>query len=226
MTKGSRMSRSWSAMRPEEAIKIQDEFPPLGEGERAGRPQVRMTIMQKNICGSLKAFAVDSGSIAKETLPGPGPDAFKALLALDTFTYLVSPGVYDCAILTVYYPQQAPAPLIIGRHRKPGFWSKVGFRFMAHFNPFSGPRKDTFRDFFAEVGQKVDLNILTISIAYNELAKRPYTDQLIKLLSDAAPAIPSVDVYGFAGKPATDSRLTPPVSIYMAPNGNLFGSSP
>src|SRR4029453_1549178 len=74
-------------------------------------------------------------------IPGPGPKALHICKANDMTTWLVSPGVIDCAILTIVLHTTR---LVIGGHRPGGAQAQAMapgvIRAMAHFNPFSGPR--------------------------------------------------------------------------------------
>lgn len=176
--------------------------------------------------GTLRALG-NIGQIPSIVIPGPGPTAEKELPGTDTFTFLISPGVLDCAILTVYYPRLAPpTPIDIGGHRRiPGSWTNIGWRWMAHYNPFSGPKPETFQACLAGLTARVDPRTATVSVSYNALAKGPYYKRLIAIIEEVAPLIQTVNLHSFAGTPGT-VKGTPRISIYMAPNGDLFGSSP
>jgi hypothetical protein len=173
--------------------------------------------------GPLPNFGGNFGQIARQTLPGPGADAFKKLANTDTVTYLVSTGVLDSTILTAYYPVRAQTISGFGQHRQQGYWTQTGLRFMAHYNNYGGPKSDKLRPLFEEADQQRDLGQPRVSLSYNALARRPYIDALIQVVEAAAPRIPFIHIYNFSGN-RTNQRGTPQVAIYMAPDGTLFGS--
>src|SRR6476469_6612413 len=79
----------------------------------------------------------------QRAITGPGPNALQMLPGNDVTTWLVSPGVVDCAILTIVLDTTRQGGAIMGGHRPGGAQATArGFiRAMAHFNPFSGPRE-------------------------------------------------------------------------------------
>jgi hypothetical protein len=153
-------------------------------------------------------------------IPGPGSNAYQMFPASDVTTWLISPGVYDCAILSIALAMTGPGGRVIGGHRPPGV-----IRAMAHFNPFSGPRVPAITGLFnlCLVGQTATVNDLTVAISFNTGAHRPYVNQLAKVVGEAVPTLQSVTTHGY-GVASSQGQSTKPVTIYLSPMGRLSAS--
>jgi hypothetical protein len=160
-------------------------------------------------------------------ISGPGSNAYQMFPANDVTTWLVSPGVYDCAILTIALATTRPGGAVIGG-RRPGGGQAVaqGFiRAMAHFNPFSGPRAPEIAGLFnlCLVGQTATVNDLTVAISFNAGARRPYVNQLAKVVGEAVPTLQSLTTHGY-GVASPQGQSTNPVTIYLSSMGRLSAS--
>ena len=160
-------------------------------------------------------------------ISGPGSNAYQMFPANDVTTWLVSPGVYDCAILTIALATTRPGGAIIGG-RRPGGGQAVAqgvIRAMAHFNPFSGPRAPALTELFNAclAGQTGTVNDLTVEISFNAGARRPYTSQLATAVGQAVPALVSLTSHGY-GVASPVGQATNPVTIYLSPAGRLSAS--
>lgn len=168
----------------------------------------------------LETFA---GNIqAQHSIAGPGPDAYKMLHGLDRQTFLVSPGVYDCAILAVVLPNvvvNGPRGLVIGGHRA------AGARGMAHYNNFNGPKlagitsliSSILRPYAAQDGQ------LEVTIAHHTGARGGYYNTLAGLVGQAAPGLATITLRSY-GVVIEGQRGLTPITVYLAPDGALTAS--
>ena len=153
----------------------------------------------------------------RHTIPGPGPTAFKMIDGMDRATYLVSPGVFDCAILTVVLPSQ-PVGGLIGSHRA------QGARAMAHYNNFNGPKLDGLKTLFDSIlrSHAAADNDLVVAIAHHTGARGKYYDSLATLVGQALPGLVSLTLHSY-GVAAQGTKLQP-VTIYLAPDGQVKGT--
>ena len=163
----------------------------------------------------------------QQALLGPGSNAYQMIPEDDLTTWLVSPGGYDCAILTIIVVITRPGGAVIGGHRPGGGQATARgvLRAMAHFNPFSGPRAPALTELFNTclAGQTGTVNDLTVEISFNAGARRPYTSQLATAVGQAVPALVSLTTHGY-GVASPLGQPTRPVTIYLSPAGRLSAS--
>jgi hypothetical protein len=156
----------------------------------------------------------------QHSISGPGPDAYKTIDATDRTTFLVSPGVYDCAILTVVLPNR-PRPGLIGGHRP------NGARAMAHYNKFSGPKLDGLKKLFGGLLENYGAapNELVVSISHHTGARGNYFDSLADLVGQAVPGLASLSLhsYGAVAHGGQQQKLNA-ITVYLAPDGQIKGS--
>jgi hypothetical protein len=154
----------------------------------------------------------------RREIDGPGQNAHRMIPGNDLTTWLVSPGVYDCAILTIVLRTAGPGGAVIGGHRP------AVIRAMAHFNPFSGPRVPAIAGLFNSclAGTNATVNNLTVEISFHAGAHRPYTNQLVTAVGQAVPALHSLTTHGYGVAP--QGRTTKPITIYLSPTGGLSAS--
>lgn len=173
---------------------------------------------------ALQAFV--GNAQPQHTIPGPGPDAFKLIGGADRMTYLVSPGVYDCAILTVFLPARPvnvanrPMPTVVmGRHRA------AGARAMAHYNNFNGPKLAGLKTLFDSIlrSHAAAANDLVVSISHHTGARGGYYNTLADLVGQAVPGLASLTIHSY-GAVVQQQRGLQPVTIYLAPDGQIRGS--
>ena len=158
----------------------------------------------------------------QRAIPGPGSNALQMIPGNDVTTWLVSPGVVDCAILTIVLDTTRP---VIGGHRVGAQAPPVVIRAMAHFNPFSGPRVPAITALFNSclAGQAATVNDLTVAILFHAGAHRPYTNQLATAVGQAVPALHSLTTHSYgAGSP--QGQTTKTVTMYLSPTGALSAS--
>jgi hypothetical protein len=160
------------------------------------------------------------GPPLQHAIPGPGPNAYQ--MKNDAITWLVSPGVVDCAILTIVLDTTGP---VVGGHRLGAQVARGVIRAMAHFNPFSGPRAQAITGLFNSclAGQAATVNNLTVAILFHAGAHRPYTTQLGAVVGQAVPALRSLTTHGY-GVGSPQGQTTKPVTIYLSPTGGLSAS--
>ncbi len=168
---------------------------------------------------ALQPFA--GQALPRHDLPGPGPKAFKILRGTQQTSYLVSTGVYDCAILTIILPRQV-LPRQPGVRVTIGGQRSDGVRAMAHFNPFSGPKQSEIAALFKSclADHVGSVNDLTVEISYNSGARRPYTQALANLVGLAVPGLLQVVTRGF-GVASPQGQATRAVAIYLSSGGQL-----
>ena len=163
----------------------------------------------------------------QHTIAGPGSNALQMIPGNDVTTWLVSPGVVDCAILTIVLGTTRPGGAVFGGHRPGGAQATARgvIRAMAHFNPFSGPRAPALTELFNAclAGQTGTVNDLTVEISFNAGARRPYTSQLATAVGQAVPALVSLTTHGY-GVASPVGQATNPVTIYLSPAGRLSAS--
>jgi len=163
----------------------------------------------------------------RHEIPGPGADALKMIAATDRATWLVSPGVVDCAILTIALGTTRPGGGVMGGHRPTAAQATARgvIRAMAHFNPFSGPRAPAITALFNSclAGQTATVNDLTVSISFHAGAHRPYTHQLATVVGQAVPGLNSLTTHGY-GVASPPGQTTKPITIYLSPSGVLSAS--
>ena len=127
----------------------------------------------------------------QQALLGPGSNAYQMIPEDDVTTWLVSPGVVDCAILTIVVGTTRAGGEVIGGHRPGGgeAMARGVVRAMAHFNPFSGPRAPAITALFNSclAGLTATVNNLTVAISFNAGAHRPYTNQLVTVVGAGRP---------------------------------------
>jgi hypothetical protein len=159
----------------------------------------------------------------RHEIPGPGANALNIFAGDDLTTWLVSPGVVDCAILTIVLGTTR----VMGGHRQGGAQAMGGgvIRAMAHFNPFSGPRVPAITALFNSclAGQAATVNDLTVSISFNAGARRPYTGQLATAVGQAVPGLNSLTTHGY-GVASPLGQTTRRVTIYLSATGRLSAS--
>lgn len=162
----------------------------------------------------------------RHEIPGPGAHALHMFPGDDVTTWLVSPGVIDCAILTILLGTTRPGA-VIGGHRPGGAQAMARgvIRAMAHFNPFSGPRVPEITALFNSclAGQTATVNNLVVEISFHAGARRPYTSQLAIAVGQAVPALQSLTTHGY-GVASPHGQITKPVTIYLSPTGRLSAS--
>jgi hypothetical protein len=163
----------------------------------------------------------------RRSIPGPGANAHEMVAGDDLTTWLVSPGVVDCAILTIVLVTTRPGGALIGRHRPGGAQAMAGgfIRAMAHFNPFSGPRAAEITKLFNSclAGQTATVNDLRVAISFHTGAHRPSTNRLVTEVGQAVPALGSLTTHGY-GVGSPQGKNTKPVTIYLSPTGVLSAS--
>ena len=163
----------------------------------------------------------------QQALLGPGSNAYQMIPEDDVTTWLVSPGVVDCAILTIVVGTTRAGGEVIGGHRPGGggAMARGVVRAMAHFNPFSGPRAPAITALFNSclAGLNATVNNLTVAISFNAGAHRPYTNQLVTVVGQAVPALHSLTTYGY-GVASPQGQATRTVTIYLSPAGRLSAS--
>jgi hypothetical protein len=169
----------------------------------------------------LGAFA---GNIqAQHPIPGPGPDAYKMIPGTDQQTYLVSPGVYDCAILAVVLPgvviNGPPGEPKIGGHRG------TGARGMAHFNKFNGPKLEGIKALIDSVlrPRAAADHKLEVTIAHHTGARGAYYNALAGLVGQAAPGLATITLRSY-GVVFEGQKGLNPITVYLAPDGTVSAS--
>jgi hypothetical protein len=162
----------------------------------------------------------------RREIKGPGPDAVEMVPGTDVMTWLVSPGVVDCAILTIILGTTRPGGGVIGGHRPGGAQATARgvVRAMAHFNPFSGPRVPAITALFNSclAGQNATVNDLIVNISFNAGAHRPYVNQLATAVGQAVPGLQSLTTHGYGV--GLHGQTTGRVTIYLSPTGQLSAS--
>jgi hypothetical protein len=163
----------------------------------------------------------------QHTIAGPGSNALQMIPGNDVTTWLVSPGVVDCAILTIVLGTTRPGGAVFGGHRPGGAQATARgvIRAMAHFNPFSGPRVPAITALFNSclAGQTATVNDLIVAILFSAGAHRPYTNQLATAVGQAVPALHSLTTHSYgAGSP--QGQTTKTVTMYLSPTGALSAS--
>jgi hypothetical protein len=163
----------------------------------------------------------------QQSLPGPGSNAYQMIPETDLTTWLVAPGVFDCAILTIILGTTRPGGAVIAGHRPGGdqVMARGYIRAMAHFNPFSGPRAPAIAELFHAclAGQTATVNDMIVAISFNAGAHRPYTNRLATVVGEAVPALQSLTTHGY-GVASPEGQSTKPVTIYLSPTGRLSAS--
>lgn len=164
---------------------------------------------------ALQAFV--GNAQPQRTISGPGPTAFKMIDGTDRATYLVSPGVFDCAILTVVLPGK-PVDGIIGSHRA------QGARAMAHYNKFNGPNLDGLKTLFDSIlrSHAAADDDLVVAISHHTGARGKYYDSLATLVGQAVPGLASLTLHSYGLAPPGQKIKS--VTIYLAPDGQVKGS--
>jgi hypothetical protein len=119
---------------------------------------------------------------------------------------LLSPGVFDCAILLAYH-------------------AGTGTRLMAHFNDFSGPLAASLKSCFDGPPPACPADGMTFTVAYNTNARRPCIPRLIKELEKALPNLTQVTKRGF-GQMHGEGLRKKDMSIYLTLQGEAFASAP
>jgi hypothetical protein len=158
----------------------------------------------------------------QHSIAGPGRDAFKMIPGTDRATYLVSPGVFDCAILTLVLAGR-PSQGRMGTHRA------QGARAMAHYNPFNGPQLDGLKTLFDSILRPYGAapNDLVVSISYHadvrSTRRGANFEQLATLVGQAVPALSSVSLHSYGVIPS-EGQTRKAVTIYLTPAGDLRGS--
>src|SRR5688572_1832628 len=153
-------------------------------------------------------------------ITGPGANAYKIIDSTDGATYLVSPGVYDCAILTVVLPDK-PVQGFIGTHRP------NGARAMAHYNNFNGPKLDGLQKLFGALlkNYRAAPDDLVVSISHHTGARGKYYDRLADLVGQAVPGLTSLSLHSYGVAPAPGEKQgLKAITVYLAPNGQIGGS--
>jgi hypothetical protein len=162
------------------------------------------------------------GAQPQHSILGPGRDAFKMFPGTDRATYLVSPGVFDCAILTIVLAG-TPSQGRMGTHRA------QGARAMAHYNPFNGPQLDGLKTLFDSILRpyKAAPNDLVVSISHHadvkSTSRGPNYEQLATLVGRAVPALSSVSLHSYGAIPSEGQTRTA-VTVYLTPAGDIRGS--
>lgn len=158
---------------------------------------------------------------ARHTIPGPGSNAYHMIAGADRTTFLVSPGVYDCAILCVLLPARAPGGTVMGQHRT------LGCRAMAHYNNFNGPKLNDLTTLFNRMKNAYGAadNDFVVTIAHHSGARGGYYNALANLVGQVLPGLQQITrrTYGVL---IPNQRGLNPITVYFAADGNVEGSQP
>lgn len=153
--------------------------------------------------GTLPTFTQDLSALPHEILSAPGPDAWLLKIGLDR-THLVSTGVSNCVILTLFYP-------------------RTGLRAMAHYNVFGGPTESDFGRHLDGMKKWLRVGDLVASVSCNGLFSggRSNKPRLLQVLDRVLPEVDEVHVWTFNRPEGRTNK----VRIYLAPDGTLSGSA-
>jgi hypothetical protein len=136
---------------------------------------------------ALQPFA--GQAMSRHDLPGPGPKAFKILRGMQQTSYLVSTGVYDCAVLTIILPRQVLP-------RQPGVRVTIGGQTAQRRGSRHGPLQPV--QWSEAVGNRCAVPVL--SGRSRGLCERPHGRNLLQLRG--TPTLhPSFGEHGRACRP-------------------------
>jgi hypothetical protein len=176
---------------------------------------------------------------ARHDIKGPGSESYKAFQRSDQQTYLISTGVIDCAILAVVRPNvviNGPVgELNVDGHRGPCP------RGMAHFNRNGGPDLEGIKKLIGSVrGEQGVASQLEVTIVYHTGSRFNYQrGDLADLVEQAEPGVTTITMrtygvdapkvlkvgFGSRGGAPVERGSLPEISVYLAPDGTVTGSS-